>query len=373
MNAPVGPSTLDLPQLRLGLSNASLARILRSAFAVALGLAGLYLCYRLAAPFFTPITAAFILAILFSPLHRWVSQRIRPASVAALVSVMTVASVVMAVAALLVAQIMEEAAEGALLVRSAFEDGLIRQLLSEHPKFALLVQGVLDQVKAADLAANGASWLTDMSATMLRGSMLQLAGALLTFFLLFYFLRDRTDAAATLRSVLPFTDEETKILFGRIVDTVHATVFGMMITGTILGVLGGVIFAAVGLPAPFLWGLIMAVFAILPVLGIGMIWIPAAAWLALNAQWPEAVGLTAGFLCLTAADGVIYPYLVGNRLRLNTAVAFVAAIGGLIVFGPVGFILGPMVITLMLTLRDVLCMRLKAREATAAQPSPPAR
>lgn len=339
-----------------------MARIFRGALLIGLGLLGLYLCVRLAIPFFTPLAAAFVLAVLFSPFHRWVSAQVRAPSAAAAISVLTIASLVLAILVLLIAQLVREAAAGAVIVRRAFEDGLVEQLLGAHPKIAPLFQRALDQLNAAGLAADAATWLTNMSASMLRGSVVQIAGILLTFYLLFYFFRDRAAALAALRSFLPFAEEETTLLFRTAVDTVHATIYGMVVTGVLLGLIGGVIFAAVGLPAPFLWGSIMAIFAILPVLGIGMIWIPAAGWLALNGEWAAAAVATAAFTGLSVIDGVTYPYLVGNRMRLHTAIAFIAAIGGLIVFGPVGFIVGPMVISLMMALRDILMARAKVSD-----------
>ncbi|MGE4063239.1 MAG: AI-2E family transporter [Rhodospirillaceae bacterium] len=365
MNAP---SRFDeaLSRLRLPWANVAVVRVLRAALLVGLCLAGIYLCVRLTLPFFTPLAAAFALAVLFSPLHLWMAARIAHPSLAALATVLIVATLALALLVLLLSQLVREAAAGAILVRGAFEGGLVQDLLKSHPAIAPLFQRILDQFNAAGLAADAAARLTNISASMLRGSVVQLAGGLLTFYLLFYFLRDRAQAIAVLRSFLPFADHETTLLFTAAVDTVNATVFGMVVTGAVLGLLGGVIFAAVGLPAPVLWGSVMAVFAILPVLGIGMIWMPAAAWLALNGEWAATMAMTVAFTALSIADSVVYPYLVGNRMRLHTAIAFIAAIGGLIVFGPIGFVAGPLVVVLTLTVNDIL----SARGRPAAVPSP---
>jgi len=360
MNTPAGPGNAGFPRWRLPLGRALIGHSVRAGLVVALSLAGLYVCFRLTLPFFTPLAAAFVLAVLFSPLHRWIASHIDSPNFAALVTVLAIATLTLATLVLLIAQLVGEAAAGAVVVRSAFEGGLVQDILAAHPMVAPLFQRILDQFNAAGLAADAASWLTNFSASMLRGSMVQLAGGLLTFYLLFYFLRDRSGVLAALRSFLPFTDGETSVLFATAVDTVHATVFGMVTTGVILGLLGGIIFAAVGLPAPVLWGSVMAVFAILPVLGIGMIWMPAAAWLALNGEWAASAAMTIAFTGLSVADGVIYPYLVGNRMRLHTAIAFIAAIGGLIVFGPIGFVVGPLVIALMLALKNLLYARVNA-------------
>lgn len=347
-------------RLRLSLGNALVARALRGAVIAGLGLLGLYLCYRLALPFFTPLAAAFILAVLFSPVHDRISTYLRHRDVAAFASVLTIALFLLLVLVFLVAQVIHEVVAGAALVGKAYDNGLVERLKVAHPQIAPLVQTAVDRLNIAGLTSDAAAWLTGASTSMVRGSIVQIAGVLLTFYLLFYFLRDRAGILAALRSFLPFSDAESDLFFARAVDTVHATAYGMIVTGAALGFLGGVIFAVVGLPAPALWGAVMAIFAILPVLGIAMIWIPAAIWLALNGQWAEAAGLTVAFIGLSIADSIIYPYLVGNRVQLHTGIAFIAALGGVIVFGPVGFVAGPLAISLTLALKDVVSARVRA-------------
>lgn len=332
---------------------------------VALGAAGLFLCYRLIVPFLTPLAVAFVLAVLFLPFHLWVGTYIKNHSLAAFVSVLTISTAALAALTLLLAQVLREAAAGADLVRAALEGGLLQKLSAAHPKVASALQTVFDRMNASGLVTDVASWFTNISASFLRGSVVQVAGALLTLFVLFYFFRDRREILATLRSFFPFTDSENQLLSSRAVDTIHATVYGVVVTGVIVGLLGGGIFAAVGLPAPLLWGLVMGAFAILPVLGTGMVWIPAVLFLALDGAWGKALFVTVAFGALTAADTFAYPYLVGNRMKLHMAVTFIAAVGGLIVFGPVGFILGPLVVALTVALKEIIWARLPNALPTA--------
>lgn len=336
-----------------------------TALVVGLTAVGLFLCYQLAIPFLTPLAVAFVLAVLFAPFHRWIAARIRTPSIAALASVLAIAGAAFSILMLLVAQLVSEAAVGANLVRKALEDGLLQRFLADHPKAAPAFRTVLDHLNAPGLAADAASWFTDISTSFLRGSIVQIAGALLTFFLLFYFLRDRREILAVLRSFLPFTDLETALLTHRVVETTQAIVFGVVVTGALLGLFGGIIFAVVGLPAPLLWGLVMAALAILPAVGIGLVWIPAVLFLALDGNWGRALLVTLAFGVLTAADTVAYPYLIGNRMKLHTAVTFVAAVGGLIVFGPVGFILGPLVVAVTVALKEIIGARLPGTQSTA--------
>ncbi len=102
-----------------------------------------------------------------------------------------------------------------------------------------------------------------------------------------------------------------------------------------------------GLPAPLLWGAVMAVLSVLPVLGAALVWAPAAAYLALSGQWSDAIILSAfGIVVIGLVDNVVYPLIVKGRIRLHAVPVFVAILGGLIVFGASGIVLGPLLLAL---------------------------
>jgi predicted PurR-regulated permease PerM len=137
-------------------------------------------------------------------------------------------------------------------------------------------------------------------------------------------------------------------------DTVYATIYGTLAVAAVQGTLGGLMFWWLGLPAPMLWGLVMGVLAVVPVLGAFIVWIPAALFLALDGNWGKALILALwGGVVVGGIDNVMYPILVGNRLKLHTIPAFMAIVGGLIVFGPSGLILGPVVLTVTVLLLEI--------------------
>lgn len=102
-----------------------------------------------------------------------------------------------------------------------------------------------------------------------------------------------------------------------------------------------------GLPAPLLWGAVMALLAVVPVLGAFVVWVPAALFLALNGQMGKALILAGwGIVVIATIDNLLYPVLVGKRLRLHTLLVFIAVVGGLAMFGAVGVVLGPLILAL---------------------------
>ena len=135
-------------------------------------------------------------------------------------------------------------------------------------------------------------------------------------------------------------------LFANVSDTVHATLYGTITVAIVQGALGGLMFWWLGLPAPLLWGVVMGLLAVVPVLGAFVIWIPAAIFLVLEGSGAKALLLTLwGVIVVGGIDNLLYPMLVGKRLRMHTVPAFIAIVGGLIVFGPSGLILGPVIVT----------------------------
>jgi len=189
---------------------------------------------------------------------------------------------------------------------------------------------------------------------LIRQGISQTVTLLLTFYLLFYFLRDRKTALKALRDVSPLPQVEMDQLFRRVADTVYATVYGTVAVAAVQGTLGGLMFWWLALPAPLLWGVVMGLLAVVPVLGAFIVWVPTAIFLALDGSWGKALALTAwGGVVVGGIDNLLYPMLVGDRLKLHTIPAFISIVGGLMLFGPSGLILGPLAFAVTMFLFEI--------------------
>lgn len=317
----------------------------RMALAIAT-LAGVLLCLLIAWPFLGAITWALTLAILFSPLHVAVEKMIRHRNIAALLSTSVVTVVVVVPTVFVGERLITEAASGILALQLRVEKGELQALLDSHPALAPIGDWIDRQFDLPSMMAGLASWLSNLGASFLKGSLLQAAEALITFYLLFYFLRDRQEAKSIILSWLPLSKAETEKMLRRVAETVHATVYGTLAVAAVQGTLGGLVFWVLDLPTPLLWGLVMGLLSIVPVLGAFVVWIPAAILLVINGGWIRALILAGwGGIVVGGIDNVLRPMFVGNRLRLHTIPAFIAIIGGLVLFGAPGFILGPLAAT----------------------------
>lgn len=321
---------------------------------MALTVAGLYLCWRLAAPFVPAMAGALALAVVFAPLHRWLLRRLRSAPVAAGACVVVVALLVAVPVILVAGRLVEELVRGAEAIQALVESGSWRAAFDRHALLAPIGEWLDKQLNLRAVVVPAVASLTGAGASLLQGSVVQAIGAVLVFYLLFYLLRDGAAAKQALRALSPLSDADMGRLFTEVGDTVHATVYGTLMVAVVQGALGGLMFWWLGLPEPVLWGVAMGLLAVVPVLGAFVVWVPVAIFLALDGHLGSALLLAVwGTVVVGGIDNVLYPILVGQRLKMHTLVAFVSIVGGLIVFGPAGLILGPIVFTVTRLLLEI--------------------
>ncbi len=329
---------------------------------------GIYLCYRLAAPFLPALAWALALAVLFAPFQRWVESKVKRPNLAAGLSVLVIGLSVVVPATFVGQSLILQAAKGAELVEAKVSSGEWRRALEAQPRLAPLANRIEEDFDLPGTVKALATWLSATAGSIVKGSVYQAIGFCLTFYLLFFFLRDRRLALHSIRCLSPLSKSEMEHLFVHVGDTIHATVYGTLAVSCVQGLLGGLMFWWLGLSAPLLWGVVMALLAVVPVLGAFVVWIPAAVFLALEGSWGKALVLCLwGMLIVGTVDNLLRPVLVGNRLKLHTLLAFISVVGGLILFGPAGLILGPVVLTITTGLLDIWTSRTTVEPGESAK------
>jgi predicted PurR-regulated permease PerM len=208
--------------------------------------------------------------------------------------------------------------------------------------------------------------------SIVGGSLRILIELLVMFFLLFYSFRDEAQGLSALRALLPLSKSETDVVFQLVSDTIHGTIYGTLMAALLQGALGGLMFWWLGLPSPLVWGIVMALLGVVPVLGPFIIWIPAAIVLALQGHWGKALILTAwGAVIIGLIDNIVYPVFVGKRMHFHTVPVFIALIGGLMLFGTAGLVVGPIVMATTVALLEVWRQRTTGGSTVEAGFGPP--
>jgi predicted PurR-regulated permease PerM len=200
--------------------------------------------------------------------------------------------------------------------------------------------------------------LASQAGGLLTGSVNLLAQLAMMLFVLFFLYRDRELALSALRRLTPLSSQESDRMLARIRDTILATVNGSLAVAFVQALLAGVMYTALGVPASMVWASATFIVALIPMFGTFMVWGPVALYLLIAGSWVKAVILAGwGMLAVGTIDNLLYPYLVGGRLRLHTLPTFFSVVGGVSVFGPAGLILGPVALAVAMGLLEVWGLR----------------
>ena len=329
-------------------------RLLMLVLAVASVVVG-WLCWKLVKPFVPAITWALVLAVLAHPLHERIFTRFKKwPSICAALAVIAVTLAIALPATLLVRQVGSEAVASIATARK-FVDTDRWKLAIERLPWLAPVRGWIEREVDLDEQVHQATGAVakGVPGVLLRGMDIAIT-ALVTLFLLFYFIRDKYRFLRVLDQLVPLSLSENEQVRSNIRDTLGAVVFGTLAVAVVQGTLGGLMFWWLGFLSPILWGAAMAILAILPLFGAALIWIPAVAYLAIDGDWNKALLLTAwGTLVIGLIDNLLYPLLVKNRLRIHTVPVFISVLGGVFAFGATGFVLGPLVLAVAMALIDI--------------------
>lgn len=319
-----------------------------------------YLLYEILRPFFAPIAWASFLAFLLHPAHARLQRKIGPGFSAAL---LTVAALLLLLGPL--------AALGAAFVTQAAElMKYIQGLATEYKPAAPSDLGSVPVLGPALLwlqEATGISlaqihrWAAEAARAVLRplatfgqravlGALGTVIGFVLMIFILFFAVRDGKAIFTALRDLIPASATERARLFDHLGSVTRAMVFGSGVTALVQGTLVGIGFAVASLPSPIVFGVLAALFALVPMAGTPVVWGPAVIVLALDQRWGMALFLALWGVFVITIDNVLRPLLVSGRADVGTLTVFVGVLGGVWAFGPIGVILGPLVLALAIAL-----------------------
>lgn len=321
-----------------------------------------YVCYLLIEPFLTGIVFGMALALFLRGTHRRLRSRASSNVSAALATVLG-GLLVMAPLWFVGNQVAQEVLDYAhrLSTGNGLED-IDRALQASQaaPMIGWIARTV--DVKAEFVKLLGA--ITSRTPALLQ--LLLWAGGqfVLSLIVCFYLLRDRSRLLAVGRHLVPLSDDEYDEVKQHLADSMRATVVGSITMGALQGTLGGIAFMVLGLPAPIVWGAVMGVFSVVPMAGAFVVWVPAAVVLVAKGEAAKAVGLALwGFFVIGTIDNMLYPVVVGTKIRLHPLAVLIAVLGGVAVFGTAGVVLGPLVLSAADVLVEIWRRRTRAGRA----------
>lgn len=316
-------------------------------------------------PFAQPLLWAALAAIMFQPLYRWMLRKFGGRrNAAASASLLVIFFAVLVPALWLGTLVVQEAL---ILVSTLQQQPLdltitfdrVYSMLPQMAQEAIDRSGWADmanvQKKLEDVLAQSAGMIASQAVSIGSGAL----GFLLSFsvglYVMFFLLRDGERIGRTVLRTIPVKRSISERLAERFLGIVRATIKGSGVVGVVQGVMGGITFLIVGLESALFFGVLMTIFALVPVIGAGAVYVPVGLWLLVAGEvWQGVFVLVVGFFVISSADNVLRPILVGRDTGIPDWIILVTTLGGISFLGFSGIVLGPLVAGLFLASWSIL-------------------
>ena len=314
-------------------------------------------------PFGSTIVMAAVVTGIFYPLYHRLTRKVAP-SIASLIACVLIFHLVLVPIVFFIGVLTQEAYDLYLMGRDAQINAQVQKILeSSHfiesvnqflGPFGVQLSGEEIKNTFSELGKSVGLFLYRQTQNTAQNILSFFMNILIMLLVCYYLFIDGKRLLAFLIALSPLPQDEEEQLVRKFQDMAGAILVVNGLGGVIQGILGGVVFALFGLKSPLLWGVIMGLLAFLPIVGIGLVFLPAAVILIISGRL--AAGLIFLVIYAVITVGVEYffkPRIVGQRVQMHTLLVFLSIIGGLKLFGILGIIYGPLVMTAFLTLTDI--------------------
>ena len=314
-------------------------------------------------PFLSVIILAIVVTGVFAPVYHFIHRKLN-STISSLLTCVLIFIVLFLPLSFFVGILANEAWDLYLAARNALQNKPFMELLEKSDifdtvnlflaKFKIQITGDQLNKAIAEIGRVMGLFLYEQARSITTNVLKFIVNFFFMLLIIFYLLIDSPRLVAFIVQLSPLPEDQDQKLIKKFKDIAAAILLGNGLGGIIQGTLGGLVFFLFGLKSPFLWGVIMALLAFLPILGIGIVFVPAAIMLFLQGRLTAGIFFLVFYLILSGGIEYFFkPRLVGQRVRMHTLIVFLSIIGGLKLFGILGIIYGPLVATAFLTLAEI--------------------
>ena len=316
-------------------------------FFIATFLIIIIISFILAWPFVSAILGAIVLAYLFYPVYSFLLRIMKNESTSAFCASLFVLLVLIMPFLFVANAVFNETTNFFFAIESInFEELGVKyinkylgQFFDENIDLASILEDSLNRLTIS-LIQGLDRFIFDIPQRILSGFVM--------FFAIFYLFKDGKKLLFTVKEALPLKRKYKEEISKKFADTIYATMYGIVVTALIQGVIGAFGLWIFGVPSPLLWGTVMAIFAMLPFIGSAFVWFPAAIYKLATNDTTNGVGLLIyGLLIVSTIDNIIRPRIIGSKSRVHPALVLIGALGGIKIFGIIGIVIGPLILAVL--------------------------
>ncbi|HET6460341.1 MAG TPA: AI-2E family transporter [Syntrophales bacterium] len=311
----------------------------------------------LLAPFFFPIFWAAVISSIFSPIFKLLNRKLHKPNASATIIFLMVAVIIILPGSIIGSLLLGESMrvyESLDADRGNIEN-IVKAVTGAVKNNVFVTQFHVDEQfwteKVSEVAKTVSNYIFINLKDLTQNTFVFFVKFSVMLYTLFYFIRDGDKFLGKAVRVFSLGQEREKVLYERFAAAAKATLKVTLIIGGIQGTLGGLLFWLTGIQGPLMWGVVMIFTAIVPVVGCSIIWLPAGVMMMITGHlWKGVIILAFGVLVISMVDHFLRPILIGRDVQMHSLLVFLSTMGGLSLFGFTGFIIGPIIASLLLTI-----------------------
>lgn len=320
-----------------------------------------YLTYQILNPFLNSIAWAVVFSIVFYPVYVFILRYLRFKVVASTVTLLIIILIILGPITYLSFILIDEIRDTVKTINEGSLDS-IKDIFAS-PKIRNLIDNIqshigMEGLDIGEIIKVNIKKISTVVTNSLSTGITNIAGVFIDFifmlFAVFFLLKDGPGFLMRIRDYLPFSEDDKNRLISKVKDMIISTVYGGVIVALIQGIIGGIAFYFLGIKSPVLWGASISVMSFLPLLGTFSIWGPMTGYLLIQGNYVKGITLLLiGFLGISMVDNILKPIIISGRTKMPTLAVFFSVLGGIKLFGFIGFIMGPLVLALFVSVFEI--------------------
>lgn len=315
-------------------------------------------------PFLGAIFWAVALAIIFAPLQNYFVNHLKWKNLATCCTLLCCALIVVLPFLFIISSVIAECVK----IYAALSSGSsnLTQYVDEIQKAYPFIQDILKQLniepglitqKISEFALKISGYIAQQTVHIGQGTISFIAQVCIMLYIAFFMMRDSKSLIISLHKALPLGHKREQLLFAKFSEVTRATIKGSLVIAMVQGFIGGLVFYFLGISSALLWGVVMTLFSLIPMVGASIVWLPVCVYFfAVGEIMDACILLFFGAVVIGLMDNILRPVLVGRDTKLPDYVILLSTLGGFSIFGMNGFVVGPLVATLFIASWEIFTL-----------------
>ncbi len=308
-------------------------------------------------PFIFALVLAVVFAVVFRPIHEKITRFVHGnLGLSALLTMFVIVTFIFAPLMLVGVQVVGEASDlYSSIAEKGGADGLTGALNGLLDDLQVIFPAAREfSINVDESARQGLSWIVQNLGAIFSNIASIMMSLFVFLFSLFYLLKDGEKIKKFIIALSPLRDSNDEAVFKKLEIAANSIVKGNLLIAVIQGTLAGIGLWIFGVPNAALLGSVTVITAIIPGVGTAIVLAPAVAYLFLTGETASGFGLLAwGIVAVGTIDNFLGPKIVGSGMQIHPLIVLLSALGGIAFFGPIGLLMGPLVVSFLFALLEI--------------------